>query len=84
MVRDAAELKSALDEGASVIEVTGTVTGSPGITLPPGTTLKGGRLEFGAKGIRLTRNNTLSDIEVWCPSTRSPSTPTRARLTGGR
>jgi len=67
MVRDAAELKSALDEGASVIEVTGTVTGSPGITLPPGTTLKGGRLEFGAKGIRLTRNNTLSDIEVVVP-----------------
>jgi hypothetical protein len=66
-VRDAAELKSALDESAPIIEVSGAITGSPGITLPPGVTLRGGRLEFGAKGVRLTRDNTLSDIEVVVP-----------------
>jgi hypothetical protein len=66
-VTDAAELKSALEEGASSIEVSGTVTGSPGITLRPGVTLRGGRLEFGAKGVRLTRDNTLADIEIVVP-----------------
>jgi hypothetical protein len=67
IVRDAAELKSALDESAPIVEVSGSITGSPGITLPPGVTLRGGRLEFGAKGVRLTRDNTLSDIEVVVP-----------------
>ena len=41
-VRDAAELASAIIEGATEIEVEGVITGSPMITLPPGTTLRGG------------------------------------------
>ena len=80
-VTDAAELKSALDEGASVIEVSGTITGS-GITLPPGSTLTGGRLEFGAKGVRLTRDNTLSDVEIVVSERRPPSSRSRPTATG--
>jgi hypothetical protein len=66
-VRDAAELAAALHDGAAVIEVSGTITGSPGITLPAGVTLRGGSLVFGAKGVRLTRDNTLEGIEITVP-----------------
>jgi hypothetical protein len=46
------------------IVVEGTITGSPSVTLPPGTTLRGGQLVFSAKGVRLTRDNTLRDITI--------------------
>lgn len=59
-----AELASAIGAGAVEIVIDGTITGSPSITLPEGTTLRGGELAFLAKGVRLTRNNTLRDITI--------------------
>jgi hypothetical protein len=63
-VSSAQDLAKALADGATDIEVHGTIEGSPMVTLPPGTTLRGGELIFGAKGIRLTSDNTLEDIVV--------------------
>ncbi|GAB3268136.1 hypothetical protein GCM10027449_01210 [Sinomonas notoginsengisoli] len=63
-VTNAQELAEALSSGASEIEVQGTITGSGMITLPPGTTLRGGTLQFGAKGVRLTKDNTLDRVTV--------------------
>lgn len=63
-VRTAGELAGAIASGAAEITVEGEITGSPMITLPPGTTLRGGVLRFGAKGIRLTSGNTLEDVTV--------------------
>lgn len=57
-------LVEALAGGASHIEVVGTLQGMPSLTLPPGTSLRGGTLAFGARGLRLTRNNHLADITV--------------------
>ncbi len=37
------------------------------VTLAPGVRLRGGVLEFGAKGVRLTRDNVLEDVTVHCP-----------------
>lgn len=42
----------------------GTIAGSPMITVPPGVTLRGGVLKFGAKGVRLTSDNTLDGMTV--------------------
>lgn len=64
MVTTAAELADAISTGAAEIVVEGTITGSPSITLPEGTTLRGGTLMFLAKGVRLTRDNTLRDITI--------------------
>ncbi|WP_018295706.1 hypothetical protein [Corynebacterium lubricantis] len=66
-VKDAAELASAIKAHAAEIEVDGVITGSPMITLSPGTTLRGGTLRFNARGIRLTSNNTLEDVVVETP-----------------
>jgi hypothetical protein len=62
--RSATELAEALSSGEADIVVDGRISGSPMITLPPGTTLRGGELVFGAKGVRLTKDNTLLDITV--------------------
>jgi hypothetical protein len=64
VVGSASELADAVAGGAKVIEVRGTISGSPMITLPAGTTLRGGTLEFGAKGVRLTRDNTLEGVTI--------------------
>ena len=64
VVSSAAELAEAIRSGAEVIEAKGTITGSPMITLPPGVTLRGGTLQFGAKGVRLTSDNTLDGVTV--------------------
>ena len=64
VVSNAAELAEAIRSGAEVIEAKGTLTGSPMITLPPGVTLRGGTLQFGAKGVRLTSDNTLDGVTV--------------------
>jgi hypothetical protein len=64
IVTTAQELAEALGAGALEIEVEGVITGSPMITLPPGATLRGGTLSFGAKGVRLTSDNTLEDVTV--------------------
>ncbi len=67
----AAELLDALAT-ADDIEVDGSITGMPMISLRPGVTLRGravrgGTLCFGAKGIRLSTDNTLADITVVVP-----------------
>ncbi len=63
-VSTAQELAEALTAGAQDIEVRGVISGSPGFTLPPGTSLRGGTLQFGARGVRLTSDNTLEDISI--------------------
>ena len=63
-VRNAAELERAISSGCSEINLAGTITGSPSITLPEGSTLSDGKLVFLAKGVRLTRNNTLRDVTI--------------------
>lgn len=71
VVTNAAELSEALGNGTAVIEVQGTITGSPMITLAPGVTLRGGTLRFGGRGVRLTADNTLEDITVETPDTEA-------------
>jgi hypothetical protein len=68
LVRTAAELLGALGT-ADDIEVDGSLSGMPAITLPPGTRLRGGTLRFGARGIRLTQDNQLEDVTVIVPDT---------------
>lgn len=63
-VSTAGELDEALSAKALDIVVDGTISGSPSITLPPGTTLRGGHLVFTAKGVRLTQDNALRDIVI--------------------
>lgn len=63
-VSTAQGLADAISGGALEIEVEGTIADSPMVTLPPGTTVRGGTLQFGAKGIRLTRDNTLDGVTV--------------------
>ncbi len=59
-----AQLNEALAEGATEIEVSGSLKGMPSVTLPPGVALRGGELIFGAKGLRLTRDNSLENVIV--------------------
>ncbi|MDI9913799.1 hypothetical protein [Rhodococcus sp. IEGM 1379] len=63
-VTNAGELAEALASGAREIHIVGTIAGSPMITVPPGVTLRGGVLKFGAKGIRVTSDNTLDGMTV--------------------
>jgi hypothetical protein len=60
----AMDLQEALQSDATDIEVRGELTGMPMVTLPPGVRLRGGTLRFGAKGVRLTRDNVLQDVTV--------------------
>lgn len=64
VVKTPAELLEAIKTGAMEIEVEGTLRGMPMITLNPGVSLRGGVLQFGAKGVRLTRDNTLEGVTV--------------------
>ena len=63
-VASVAQLNEALASGANDIEITGTLRGMPSLTLPPGVALRGGELVFGAKGLKLTSDNTVSDLTV--------------------
>lgn len=63
-VSTAAQLTDAITSGAQEIVVQGRIGGSPSITLPAGTALRGGELVFLAKGVRLTKDNTLRDITI--------------------
>jgi hypothetical protein len=65
-VTSPAELLDALAT-ADDIEVDGSLAGMPMITLRPGVALRGGTLRFGAKGVRLTSDNTLEDVTVIVP-----------------
>ncbi len=64
IVTTTAELQDAAQSDATEIEVRGELSGMPMVTLQPGVTLRGGTLRFGAKGVRLTRDNTLDGITV--------------------
>jgi len=57
-------LAETLATGATEIEIDGTVSGIPSLTLPPGVNLRGGTLEFKAKGLRLTSDNEIADLRV--------------------
>ena len=70
------ELLGALRDGAQKIELTTTLSGLGSFTLPPGVSLRGGGLEFGAKGLQLSSNNTVENLSVTVPDTRSRSTTT--------
>jgi hypothetical protein len=59
--------KAAVRDGVKTIEVSGTIKGASRVVLAPGVSFRGGRLEFGSKGVLLTRDNTLEDIEVVTP-----------------
>ncbi len=63
-VRSAQELLDAVNSNEKNIEIEGKITGAPSVTLPEGAVLSGGTIEFKAKGIRLTRNNTLNNIKI--------------------
>jgi hypothetical protein len=63
-VTNVAELTEALASEATGIEINGTLKGMPSLTLPPGMSLRGGTLEFGAKGLQLTRNNSVEDVTI--------------------
>lgn len=63
-VGSATELTDALASGASQITIAGTIFGLPSLTLPPGVSLRGGALAFGAKGLCLTRDNKVSEIRT--------------------
>ena len=65
-VTSPAELLDALAT-ADDIDVDGSLTGMPMITLRAGVTLRGGTLRFGAKGVRLTSDNALEDVTVIVP-----------------
>lgn len=58
------ELQEALSSSETAIEIRGDLTGMPMVTLKPGVTLRGGTLRFGAKGVRLTRDNLLDGVTV--------------------
>jgi hypothetical protein len=58
------ELLRATQARAPQIVVDGVIEGMPMITLAPGTSLRGGTLRFGAKGVRLTSDNTLEDVTI--------------------
>jgi hypothetical protein len=64
VVEGAAELVEALQSDVGEIEVRGTLSGMPMITLAPGVRLRGGTLRFGAKGLRLTSDNEVEGVTV--------------------
>jgi hypothetical protein len=63
-VTSAAELIGAAESEAKEIEVVGTISGMPMVTLRPGVSLRGGVLRFGARGLRLTSDNTLAGVTI--------------------
>ena len=62
------ELTDAVKDGVKLIEVNGTITGAPMITLPPGGKLRGGTLVFRAKGVwRAPGKRDRLVLESCCP-----------------
>ncbi|HEX6605549.1 MAG TPA: hypothetical protein VF276_01425 [Chloroflexia bacterium] len=64
VVTNADELQDAVKRGVAHITVEGEIRGMPMLALQPGQTLTGGTLYFGASGVQLSRDNTLSDITI--------------------
>ena len=67
VIATAKQLIDALRSGAREIEVRGTVTGLPALTLAPGVRVRGGTLGFAGAGLCLTRDNALEGVAVLCP-----------------
>jgi hypothetical protein len=65
-VSTAGELLAALADGDE-IEIAGSQSGMPTLSLRPGVTLGGGTLRFGAKGVRMSADNRLEDITILVP-----------------
>jgi hypothetical protein len=65
IVTSAEDLQDAVIRGAAHITVKGEIRGMPMLALQPGQTLTGGTLHFGARGVQLSRDNTLSDITIF-------------------
>jgi hypothetical protein len=63
-VDSVAGLMEALQSGVEEIEVQGTLSGMPMITLGRGVRLRGGTLKFGAKGLRLSGDNEVEGVTV--------------------
>jgi hypothetical protein len=63
-ISSAGELADAAQQPCACIELAGEIDGLASITLAPGVQLRGGTLRFGSKGVRLTRDNTLSAVSV--------------------
>jgi hypothetical protein len=63
-VDSVAGLMEALQSGVEEIEVQGTLSGMPMITLGRGVRLRGGTLKFGAKGLRLSSDNEVEGVTV--------------------
>lgn len=61
------ELLGALRDGDQKIELATTLSGLGPLTLPPGVSLRGGGLEFDAKGLQLSSNNTVENLSVTVP-----------------
>lgn len=64
-VRTAAELTTALAAGHTDLRIIGTLRSSAMVTLPPGVSLRGGAISGG--GLRLTSDNTVTDLVVVVP-----------------
>ena len=62
------ELLAALGDGVAEITVTGTLSGMGSLRLPPGVGLAGGTLVFGARGLILSADNALEEIDIECPA----------------
>jgi hypothetical protein len=63
-VSSPAELIAACSREDARIEVAGALSGMPMTRLAPGVQLRGGQLRFGAKGLQLTRDNSLDGLCV--------------------
>jgi hypothetical protein len=63
-VSSPAELIAACSREHARIEVAGALSGMPMTRLAPGVQLRGGQLRFGAKGLQLTRDNSLDSLRV--------------------
>jgi hypothetical protein len=62
------ELLSAIEDRVDEIRILGTLSGMASLRLPPGARLAGGTLMFGARGVVLSSDNSLDNVEIVCPS----------------
>jgi hypothetical protein len=63
-ISSAGELAEAAKQPGARIELAGQIDGLASVALAPGVQLRGGTLRFGSKGLRLSRDNTLSAVSV--------------------
>jgi hypothetical protein len=63
-VSTASALLDASGRDGARIEIHGALSGMPMIRLAPGVHLRGGELQFGAKGLQLTRDNVVEGVSL--------------------